>query len=83
MWGQMAKKGRDSKAEVRRLRIVLLNLEDEVSRLVSLCHLGGLAADGMHGIARTNDDATALSFYFMALREDLEKVKRMCQEGRG
>lgn len=72
----------NTKAEIKRLRTKLLNVEDELSRLASLCHLGTLAAEGMHGLARTNPDATAMAFYFMALREDLERVKGMCREGR-
>lgn len=78
----MAKAGKGKKAEITRLRIALLNVEDELSRLASLCHLGTLAAEGMHGLARTNPDATAMAFYFMALRQDLERVKVICKEGR-
>ena len=78
----MAKAGKGKRAERKRLRIALLNVEDELSRLASLCHLGTLAAEGMHGLARTNPDATAMAFYFMALREDLERVKGMCRKRR-
>lgn len=78
----MAKAGKGTKAEIKQLRIALLNVEDELSRLASLCHLGTLAAEGMHGLAHTNPDATAMAFYFMALREDLQRVKRMCKSAR-
>jgi hypothetical protein len=61
-----------------RMKAALLETEDGLSRLVSLCHLGGLAADGMHGLGR-NPDATALAFYFMMLRAELEKLRAACR----
>ena len=59
------------------LRARLRDLDDGLSRLVSLCHFGGLAADGMHGLGR-NPDATALAFYFMLIRAEIETLRGCC-----
>ena len=38
--------------------------------------------EAMHVLSLTNPDSTAIAFYFMALREDLERVKGMCRKRR-
>jgi len=77
----MAKTRPDAKAELQQLRARLLDLDDGLSRLAALCHLGGLAADGMHGL-HENPSATALSFYFSLLGTEIEKLRADCAAAR-
>ena len=71
---RMAKTDGEAKSELLQLQVVL---EDELSRLEALCHLGGLAADGMQGL-HEDPSATAFSFYFSLLGAEIDKLRRGC-----
>ena len=77
----MAGRRPDAKAELQEARTRLLEIDDGLSRLASLCHLGGLAADGLHGL-HENPSATALSFYFDLLGAEIERLRAGCAAAR-
>ncbi len=68
-------------AELQQLRVRLLDVDDGLSRLAALCHFGGLAAEGMHGL-HVNPSATALSFYFSLLGAEIENLRANCAAAR-
>jgi hypothetical protein len=77
----MARRRPDVRAELQEARTRLLDIDDGLSRLAALCHFGGLAADGMHGLYE-NPSATALSFYFSLLGAEIEKLRAGCAAAR-
>lgn len=67
----------EARARLERIEAHLLDMEDGLSRVISLCHLGSLAADGLQGL-HENPAATAFSTYFSLLAKEIEMLRRTC-----
>jgi len=65
-----------ARERLERIESRLLEMEDALDRLKHLCHVGSLAADGMHGLTE-NPAATALAIYFDVLAEKIEQVRSL------
>lgn len=70
----------EAQAKLKRIESRLADMDDSLARMVSLWHLGNLAAEGLHDLTRSCH-SIAITYYFTLLRDELNTLQKTFSGG--